>query len=106
MILFLASRRTKIRFSGSSVAGLTRLKKFFKATQSRSTATLDGSNPFPYTVFSQGRTAANYGNAWYTCCTGKKYKNVTKQFVMPSHVKGQVIPGFLADSLQPLGRFS
>ena len=50
-----------------------RLKQFFKATQSRSTATLDGSNPFPYTVFSQGRTAANYGPAWYTCCTGKKY---------------------------------
>jgi N,N'-diacetylchitobiose transport system substrate-binding protein len=84
--------------SKASVAGLTRLKQFFKATQSRSTATLDGSNPFPYTVFSQGRTAANYGNAWYTCCTGKKYAKVTKQFVMPSHVKGQVIPGFLGGS--------
>jgi N,N'-diacetylchitobiose transport system substrate-binding protein len=84
--------------SKASLAGLTRLKQFFRATQSRSTATLDGSNPFPYTVFSQGRTAANYGNAWYTCCTGKKYKNVTKQFVMPSHIKGQVIPGFLGGS--------
>jgi N,N'-diacetylchitobiose transport system substrate-binding protein len=84
--------------SKASIAGLTRFKQFFKATQSRSTATLDGSNPFPYTVFSQGRTAANYGPAWYTCCTGKKYAKGTKQFVMPSHVKGQVIPGFLGGS--------
>jgi len=84
--------------SKASIAGLTRFKQFFKATQSRSTATLDGSNPFPYTVYSQGRTAANYGPAWYTCCTGKKYAKGTKQFVMPSHVKGQAIPGFLGGS--------
>jgi N,N'-diacetylchitobiose transport system substrate-binding protein len=84
--------------SKASIAGLTRFKQFFKATQSRSTATLDGSNPFPYTVYSQGRTAANYGPAWYTCCTGKKYAKSTKQFVMPSHVKGQAIPGFLGGS--------
>jgi N,N'-diacetylchitobiose transport system substrate-binding protein len=49
-------------------------------------------------VFSQGRTAANYGPAWYTCCTGKKYAKVTKQFVMPSHVAGQPMPGFLGGS--------
>jgi N,N'-diacetylchitobiose transport system substrate-binding protein len=84
--------------SKASIAGLTRFKQFFKATQSRSTATLDGSNPFPYTVYSQGRTAANYGPAWYTCCTGKQYKSGTKQFVMPSHVKGKAIPGFLGGS--------
>jgi N,N'-diacetylchitobiose transport system substrate-binding protein len=84
--------------SKASIAGLTRFKEFFKATQSRSTATLDGSSPFPYTVYSQGRTAANYGPAWYTCCTGKKYAKSTKQFVMPSHVKGQPIPGFLGGS--------
>ena len=84
--------------SKASIAGLTRFKQFFKATQSRSTATLDGSNPFPYTVYSQGRTAANYGPAWYTCCTGKRYAKGTKQFVMPSHVKGQAIPGFLGGS--------
>ena len=84
--------------SKKSIAGLTRFKQFFKATQSRSTATLDGSNPFPYTVFSQGRTAANYGPAWYTCCTGKKFAKGTKQFVMPSHIKGQAIPGFLGGS--------
>ncbi len=84
--------------SKQSLAGLKRFKAFFRATQSRSTATLDGSNPFPYTVFSQGRTAANYGPAWYTCCTGKKYAKVVGQFVMPSHSKGKPMPGFLGGS--------
>jgi N,N'-diacetylchitobiose transport system substrate-binding protein len=84
--------------SKKSLQGLARFKAFFKATQPRSSATLDGTAPFPYTVYSQGRTAANYGPAWYTCCTGKKYAKATKQFVMPSHVKGQVIPGFLGGS--------
>jgi N,N'-diacetylchitobiose transport system substrate-binding protein len=89
--------------SKNSLAGLKRFKAFFNATQAHRTATLDASglgagNPYPYTVYSQGRTAANYGPAWYTCCTGKKYKNVTKQFVMPSHVKGKPIPGFLGGS--------
>jgi N,N'-diacetylchitobiose transport system substrate-binding protein len=84
--------------SKKSVAGLKRFNAFFHATQSRSTATLDGSNPFPYTVFSQGRTAANYGPAWYTCCTGKKYAKVVGQFVMPSHTKGKPMPGFLGGS--------
>jgi N,N'-diacetylchitobiose transport system substrate-binding protein len=84
--------------SKKSLAGLARFKAFFKATQPRSSATLDGTAPFPYTVFSQGRTASNYGPAWYTCCTGKKYKNATKQFVMPSHVAGKAIPGFLGGS--------
>jgi N,N'-diacetylchitobiose transport system substrate-binding protein len=84
--------------SKKSVAGLTRFKAFFKATQPKSSAQLDGTNPFPYTVFSQGRTAANYGPAWYTCCTGKKYKSATGQFVMPSHTKGKAMPGFLGGS--------
>jgi N,N'-diacetylchitobiose transport system substrate-binding protein len=88
--------------SKKSIKGLTTFKRFFKATQSRSTAKLDGSNPFPYTVFSQGRTAANYGPAWYTCCTtakgGKDYTKVTKQFVMPSATKGKPMPGFLGGS--------
>ncbi len=84
--------------SKASIKGLTAFKKFFHATQSKSTATLDGSNPFPYTVFSQGRTAANYGPAWYTCCTGKKYAKSTKQFVMPSHSAGKPMPGFLGGS--------
>jgi N,N'-diacetylchitobiose transport system substrate-binding protein len=84
--------------SPKSIAGLTAFKKFFTMTQSKSTATLDGTNPFPYTVFSQGRTAANYGPAWYSCCTGAKYKAVTGQFVMPGHVAGKPMPGFLGGS--------
>jgi N,N'-diacetylchitobiose transport system substrate-binding protein len=89
--------------SKKSLAGLKRFKAFFKATQAKRTATLDASglgagNPYPYVVFSQGRTAANYGPAWYTCCTGAKFKNVTKQFVMPSHTKGKAMPGFLGGS--------
>jgi N,N'-diacetylchitobiose transport system substrate-binding protein len=84
--------------SPQSIAGLTAFKKFFDATQSKSTATLDGTNPFPYTVFSQGLTAANYGPAWYSCCTGAKYKATTAQFVMPSHTAGKPMPGFLGGS--------
>jgi N,N'-diacetylchitobiose transport system substrate-binding protein len=84
--------------SPRSIAGLTAFKNFFDATQSKSTATLDGTNPYPYTVFSQGLTAANYGPAWYSCCTGAKYKAVTAQFVMPSHTKGKPMPGFLGGS--------
>jgi N,N'-diacetylchitobiose transport system substrate-binding protein len=84
--------------SPKSIAGLTAFKRFFDLTQPKSSATLDGTSPFPYTVFSQGQTAANYGPAWYTCCTGAKYKAVTAQFVMPSHIKGQPMPGFLGGS--------
>ncbi|HEU5244694.1 MAG TPA: extracellular solute-binding protein [Gaiellaceae bacterium] len=93
--------------SKNSLKGLKRFKAFFDATQAKRTATLDGSNigagnPYPYTVFGNGLTAANYGPAWYTCCTtlkgGKDYTKVTKQFVMPSHVKGKPIPGFLGGS--------
>jgi N,N'-diacetylchitobiose transport system substrate-binding protein len=96
--------------SKNSLKGLKRFKAFFDATQSKRTATLDGSNigagnPYPYTVFSQGLTAANYGPAWYTCCTTAQnappsldFTKRTKQFVMPSHVKGQPIPGFLGGS--------
>ena len=77
---------------------MTAFKNFFHATQSKSTATLDGTSPFPYEVFSQGLTSANYGPAWYSCCTGKKYKDVTAQFVMPSHTAGKPMPGFLGGS--------
>jgi N,N'-diacetylchitobiose transport system substrate-binding protein len=49
-------------------------------------------------VYSQGQTASNYGPAWYTCCTGAKYKASTAQFVMPSHTPGQPMPGFLGGS--------
>jgi N,N'-diacetylchitobiose transport system substrate-binding protein len=84
--------------SAKSIAGLTAFKNFFNATQGKATATLDGTNPYPYTVFSQGLTAANYGPAWYSCCTGAKYKTSTAQFVMPSHTAGKPMPGFLGGS--------
>jgi N,N'-diacetylchitobiose transport system substrate-binding protein len=84
--------------SPNSIAGLTAFKNFFDATQGKATATLDGTAPYPYTVFSQGLTAANYGPAWYSCCTGAKYKTATAQFVMPSHTVGKPMPGFLGGS--------
>jgi N,N'-diacetylchitobiose transport system substrate-binding protein len=96
--------------SKNSLKGLKRFKSFFDATQSKRTATLDGSNlgagnPYPYTVYANGLTAALYGNAWYTCCTTNKnappaldFTKRTKQFVMPSHIKGKPIPGFLGGS--------
>jgi len=86
--------------SKNSIAGLTAFQNFFDATQPKSSATQNGSapDPIPYTVFSEGKTAANYGPAWYTCCTGKNYAKVTKQFVMPSHTPGLSMPGFLGGS--------
>ena len=83
--------------SKNSIKGLTAFQQFFDATQSKSTASLDGTNPFPYTVFSQDKTAANYGPAWYLGSEGK-YSKVTKQFVMPSHTPGKAMPGFLGGS--------
>jgi N,N'-diacetylchitobiose transport system substrate-binding protein len=84
--------------SPQSIAGLTAFKNFFGTVSSKSAATLDEANPAPYTVYSQGLTAAILGPAWFSCCTGTKYKSVTAQFVMPSHVAGKPIPGFLGGS--------
>ena len=84
--------------SKKAIAGLNAYKKFFKSTSPKSAATLNEANPAPYTVFSQNRTSAIFGPGWFSCCTGAKYKNVTKQFVMPSHVKGKAMPGFLGGS--------
>ena len=38
------------------------------------------------------------GPGWFSCCVGDKYKAATAQFVMPSHTKGQAMPGFLGGS--------
>jgi N,N'-diacetylchitobiose transport system substrate-binding protein len=38
------------------------------------------------------------GPGWFSCCVGDKYKGSTAQFVMPSHTKGQPMPGFLGGS--------
>ncbi len=83
--------------SANSIKGLTAFQQFFDATQPKSTASLDGTNPFPYTVFSQDQTAANYGPAWYLGSEGK-YSKVAKQLVMPSHTPGKAMPGFLGGS--------
>jgi N,N'-diacetylchitobiose transport system substrate-binding protein len=84
--------------SKKSIAGLTAYKNFFLATAPKSAATLDESNPAPYTVFSQGTAGAIFGPGWFSCCTGTKYKSVTAQFVLPSHVAGKAMPGFLGGS--------
>jgi N,N'-diacetylchitobiose transport system substrate-binding protein len=82
--------------SPKSLAGLTAWKNFFLAT-SRASKTTDEAHPNPYTVYSQGLVGSMVGQSWFTCCVGK-YKGSTGQFVMPSHIKGQPMPGFLGGS--------
>jgi N,N'-diacetylchitobiose transport system substrate-binding protein len=83
--------------SKAAIAGLNAFKAFWQSA-SKATPTSDESNPAPYTVFSQGGAASIVGPAWFSCCTGDKYKSLTAQFVMPSHVAGQAMPGFLGGS--------
>jgi N,N'-diacetylchitobiose transport system substrate-binding protein len=78
-------------------AGLAAYKAFFNAA-SRASKTGTEANPQPYNVYAQGQAASIEGPAWFSCCVGKKYTPATKQFVMPSHVKGQAMPGFLGGS--------
>jgi N,N'-diacetylchitobiose transport system substrate-binding protein len=80
-----------------ALAGLAAFKKFFD-TASRASKTTIETRPWPYEVYAQGKTASMIGSAWFSCCVGDKYKNVTKQFVMPSHTKGQPMPGFAGGS--------
>jgi N,N'-diacetylchitobiose transport system substrate-binding protein len=80
-----------------SIAGLTAYKNFF-ATASRGSKTTDESHPNPYDVYAQGQAASMIGPSWYTCCVGAKYKGSTSQFVMPGHVAGTSMPGFLGGS--------
>jgi N,N'-diacetylchitobiose transport system substrate-binding protein len=84
--------------SKKSIAGLTAYKRFFHASSPKSASLLNEANPAPYTVFSENRTSAIFGPGWFSCCTGKKYTKVTGQFVMPSHVSGKSMPGFLGGS--------
>jgi len=83
--------------SAKSIAGLTAYKNFFDAV-SRASKTTDESHPNPYDVYAQGLAASMIGPSWFTCCVGKKYKATTAQFVMPGHVAGQSLPGFLGGS--------
>jgi N,N'-diacetylchitobiose transport system substrate-binding protein len=83
--------------SKASIAGLTAWKNFF-LTSSKASKTSDEAHPAPYDVYSQGGAASIIGPGWYSCCVGAKFKTTTGQFVMPSHTKGQPMPGFLGGS--------
>jgi N,N'-diacetylchitobiose transport system substrate-binding protein len=83
--------------SPKSIAGLTAYKNFFDAT-SHASRTTDETHPNPYDVYAQGGAASMIGPSWFTCCVGAKFKTATAQFVMPGHVKGQSLPGFLGGS--------
>jgi N,N'-diacetylchitobiose transport system substrate-binding protein len=83
--------------SKKAMAGLAAYKRFFQAA-SRASKTGVENKPQPYDVYSKGNAASIVGPAWFSCCVGKKYTKATKQFVMPSHVKGQGMPGFLGGS--------
>jgi N,N'-diacetylchitobiose transport system substrate-binding protein len=83
--------------SPQSIAGLTAFKNFFLAA-SRASKTSDENHPAPYDVYAQGGAASIIGPGWFSCCVGNKYKSTTAQFVMPSHQKGQPMPGFLGGS--------
>jgi N,N'-diacetylchitobiose transport system substrate-binding protein len=83
--------------SPASIAGLTAYKNFFAAT-SRASKTTDETHPNPYDVYAQGQAASMVGPSWFSCCVGAKFKGATAQFVMPGHVKGQTMPGFLGGS--------
>ena len=86
-----------------ALQGLAAYKRFFDAA-SRASKTTDEAHPQPYDVMAQGNAASTYGAGWFTCCVGD-YKSKVAQFVMPSHVKGQPIPGFLggSDLAAPIG---
>ncbi len=83
--------------SRKSIAGLTAYKNFYLAT-SRAAKTTDETHPNPYDVYAQGQAASMIGPSWFSCCVGKKFTAATGQFVMPGHLKGQAIPGFLGGS--------
>jgi N,N'-diacetylchitobiose transport system substrate-binding protein len=82
--------------SKKSIQGLTAYKNFFDAV-SKASKTTDEAHPNPYDVYAQGLAASMIGQSWFSCCV-KPYSAVTAQFTVPSHVKGQVIPGFLGGS--------
>ena len=83
--------------SPKSIAGQTAYKNFFTAV-SRASKTTDETHPNPYDVYAQGQAASMIGPSWFSCCVGKKYTSLTAQFVMPGHVAGTAMPGFLGGS--------
>jgi N,N'-diacetylchitobiose transport system substrate-binding protein len=83
--------------SRESLAGLAAFKAFFLAA-SRASKTTDETHPNPYDVYAKGLAGSMIGPAWFSGSVGKKYAGTTSQFVMPSHTKGQAMPGFLGGS--------
>jgi len=81
----------------NSLAGLTAYKNFFTAV-SRASKTTDEAHPNPYDVYAQGQAASMIGPSWFSCCVGKPFIPLTAQFVMPGHVAGTSMPGFLGGS--------
>jgi N,N'-diacetylchitobiose transport system substrate-binding protein len=79
-----------------AIAGLAAFKRFFNAASKASKVT-DEAHPQPYDVYAQGQAASIVGPGWFSCCVGNQ-KAKTAQFVMPSHTKGQPMPGFLGGS--------
>ena len=73
-----------------------RLQELLPAA-SRASKTTDETHP-PVRRVRQGPGGVDGGPGWFSCCVGDKYKGVTAQFVMPSHTKGQAMPGFLGGS--------
>jgi N,N'-diacetylchitobiose transport system substrate-binding protein len=82
--------------SKQSMAGLAAYKAFFNAA-SRGSKTAIENNPNPYDVYAHNGAASMIGQSWFSCCVGN-YKAQTAQFVMPGHVKGTPMPGFLGGS--------
>jgi N,N'-diacetylchitobiose transport system substrate-binding protein len=80
-----------------AIAGLTAFKNFFLASSRASKTTIE-TKPNPYDVYAKGGAASMIGPSWFSCCVGNTYKPMTAQFVMPGHVKGQPMPGFLGGS--------
>ena len=81
-----------------SIAGLTAYKNFFLAvSKAGKTATEGAPDPNPYDVYAQGLAASMIGPSWFSCCV-KPYTASTGQFVMPGHIKGTSMPGFLGGS--------
>jgi N,N'-diacetylchitobiose transport system substrate-binding protein len=83
--------------SKASLAGLAAYKAFFQAASKASKTTIE-TRPNPYDVYARGDAASMVGPSWFSCCVGNSYKTSTAQFVMPGHVKGTPMPGFLGGS--------
>jgi N,N'-diacetylchitobiose transport system substrate-binding protein len=80
----------------ASIAGLTAWKNFWLSV-SKASKTTDEAHPNPYDVYAQGLAGSMIGPSWFSCCVGT-FSKATAQFVMPGHVAGTSMPGFLGGS--------